>query len=115
LVQAFMAGGGVLLVLVRDPRLMAPAMGFFALAVVLHLALVTGEVTMGHPTAHARLAARHMVRGRYAPWFWTGIVLPFAALFLVAPFPAAAGILALAGLLAYEHAYVQAGQSVPLA
>ena len=34
--------------------------------------------------------------------------------FLVAP-GAAVAILALAGLLAYEHAFVQAGQAVPLA
>jgi len=115
LIQAFMAGGAVLLLLVQDPRLMGPVVGFFGLAVVLHLALVAGEVTMAHPTAHATLAARNMMFGAYAPWFWGGVLLPLTALFAVASFPVAAGILALAGLLAYEHAYVQAGQSVPLA
>jgi Ni/Fe-hydrogenase subunit HybB-like protein len=115
LVQALMAGGAVLLFMVQDPRLMGPVAAFFGLAVVLHLALVVSEVTMAHPTAHAALAARNMVRGRYAPWFWAGVLLAVAALPVVASVPVAAGALALAGLFAYEHAYVQAGQSVPLA
>ena len=114
-VQAFLAGGAVLLLLVRDPRLAAPAGGFFALAAVLHLLLVAGEVTMAHPTAHASLAAKTMIRGRYAPWFWAGFLLPLASLFAVAGQPSLAAVMALAGLFAYEHAYVQAGQSVPLA
>ncbi|HSG09480.1 MAG TPA: 4Fe-4S dicluster domain-containing protein [Longimicrobiales bacterium] len=115
LVQAFMAGGAVLLILVQDPRLVGPVVGFSGMSVVLHLGLVAGEVTMAHPTAHATLAARNMVWGRYAPWFWAGVLLPAAALLVVASVPAAAGLLVLAGLFAYEHAYVQAGQSVPLA
>ena len=55
-----------------------------------------------------------MVSGRYGAAFRASIVLmaagglaPWAGA-LVAP-------LALAGLLAYEHTYIQAGQSVPLA
>ena len=62
-----------------------------------------------------------MVRGRYAPWFWSGILLvTLAAALTVSPLAGAwvaplIGIAALAGLLAHEHAYVQAGQSVPLA
>jgi formate-dependent nitrite reductase membrane component NrfD len=115
LVQAFMAGGAVLLLMVRDPRLLGPVVGFFGLSVVLHLGMVAGEVTMAHPTAHGALAAKNMVRGKYADWFWSGVVLTAAALFVVGSFPGAAGAAALAGLFAYEHAYVQAGQSVPLA
>ena len=79
-----------------------------------HLLLVLGEVTLGHPTAHAHLAAREMTRGRYAPFFMAGVM--FCAGALAAPLiGAAAAPLALLGLLAHEHAYVQAGQSVPLA
>lgn len=115
LIQAFMAGGGVLLLVVRDPLMMAPVIGFSALAVILHLMMVAGEMTMAHPTAHAALAARNMMFGTYAPWFWAGVLLPLTALFAVGSYPVAAGSLALAGLLTYEHAYVQAGQSVPLA
>jgi hypothetical protein len=79
-----------------------------------HLLMVAGEVTLAHPTAHARLAAHEMTRGRYAPWFGTGVVLVAAG--LAAPLLGAwAAPLALGGLLAHEHAYIQAGQSVPLA
>jgi Ni/Fe-hydrogenase subunit HybB-like protein len=42
---------------------------------LLHLLMVWGEVTLTHPTAHARLAVREMTRGRYAAFFWAGIVL----------------------------------------
>ena len=55
-----------------------------------------------------------MTGGRYARLFWASIVLVLDA--VTAPWTgAAAGIAALAGLALYEHAYVQAGQSVPLA
>jgi heme exporter protein D len=76
--------------------------------------MVWGEVSLTHPTAHARLAVREMTRGRYGAFFWTGIVLTLAAVF--APWlGVAASPLALVGLALHEHAYVQAGQSVPLA
>ena len=53
-------------------------------------------------------------RGRYAPFFWAGILLTLGAVF--APLiGVAAAPLALTGLALHEHAYVQAGQSVPLA
>jgi hypothetical protein len=85
-------------------------------ATLLHLLLLAGEVTMTHATAHARLAAWEMTSGRYALFFRTGVCLQALAVlvFLVAP-GAPVAILALAGLLAYEHAFVQAGQAVPLA
>jgi hypothetical protein len=58
-----------------------------------------------------------MTRGRFAPYFRAGLVLVAAG--LLAPVAGAAApavaVLVLAGLLAHEHAYVQAGQSVPLA
>jgi hypothetical protein len=83
-------------------------------AAAAHLALVAGEVTLPHVTAHAHLATEEMVRGRFARFFWPGTVLVAAA--VAAPWiGVAAAPLALAGLLAYEHAYVQAGQCVPLA
>ncbi len=85
-----------------------------AAAALAHLLLTAGEATIGHPTAHARLAARELTHGRYAPVFWAGLVLVAAA--LAAPWlGAVAAAPALLGLLAHEHAYVQAGQSVPLA
>jgi hypothetical protein len=55
-----------------------------------------------------------MTRGRYAGFFWTGVALVAAG--LLAPLAApVAGLAALTGLLAHEHAYVQAAQAVPLA
>src|SRR6266568_7704221 len=85
-----------------------------AVAAATHLALVAGEITLPHVTAHARLATRELTRGRHRRPFGTGLVLIAAA--VAAPWIGTlAAPLALAGLLAYEHAYVQAGQSVPLA
>src|SRR5215217_397625 len=91
---------------------------------VIHLLMVWGEVSLTHPTAHARLAIWEMVSGRYKTDFWTGIILSFLGglLPLLAvlgvlntSFGTAAAPLALIGLMLFEHAYVQAGQSVPLA
>jgi len=109
LVQALVLGAAVQLLVG-----VAGAAWLLAAAAGAHLLLLAGEVTMGHPTAHARAAAHAMTGGRYARWFWPGVAL--AALGAAAPWigPVAA-IPALAAILAHEHAYVQAGQSVPLA
>ncbi|MFP5298112.1 MAG: NrfD/PsrC family molybdoenzyme membrane anchor subunit, partial [Actinomycetota bacterium] len=79
-----------------------------------HLLMVLGEITLHHPTAHAHLATWEMTRGRYRTFFWAAAVLMVVALFAPLMGPAA-GLFALAGLLAHEHAYVQAAQIVPLA
>ncbi|HKP84142.1 MAG TPA: NrfD/PsrC family molybdoenzyme membrane anchor subunit, partial [Pyrinomonadaceae bacterium] len=90
----------------------------------IHLLMIWGEVSLTHPTAHARLAIWEMVNGRYKNDFWIGIILsllggllPLLAVLGVveASFGAAAAPLALIGMMLFEHAYVQAGQSVPLA
>jgi Fe-S-cluster-containing dehydrogenase component/formate-dependent nitrite reductase membrane component NrfD len=114
-VQALLAGGAVLTLGVQDPDLTAPIRTFYGLALVLHLAFALGEATMGHPTAHAALAARNMTKGIFAPYFWGGIGLTVVAVGVVAFQPAAAAVAGLVGLYLYEHAFVQAGQSVPLA
>ncbi len=91
---------------------------------LIHLLMIWGEVSLTHPTAHARLAVWEMVRGRYRSEFWMGIalsiigaLLPSLASFglLDVSFAIGGAPLALVGLMLYEHAYVQAGQSVPLA
>jgi Fe-S-cluster-containing dehydrogenase component/formate-dependent nitrite reductase membrane component NrfD len=91
---------------------------------LIHLLMIWGEVSLTHPTAHARLAIWEMVRGRYKSDFWIGTVLsllgallPALALFgyLSPPLTVAGVPLALVGMMLYENAYVQAGQSVPLA
>jgi Fe-S-cluster-containing dehydrogenase component/formate-dependent nitrite reductase membrane component NrfD len=157
-VQALLAGAAALLpaALAIHSDLLGPLFVVLAAASLLHLALVLGEHTLTHGTAHAHLAIREMVRGRYRVWFWTGLALTaagaaqayfgadaagmFSAPPIVPPgatggaaaaasgaFSAAADVLtemvsavvapllALLGLFAFEHAYVQAGQSVPLA
>jgi Fe-S-cluster-containing dehydrogenase component/formate-dependent nitrite reductase membrane component NrfD len=120
-VQALIAGAAVLLPVGSG---LARGGGLFSrvlmLSCLVHLLLVLGEHTLTHATAHARLAAWEMTHGRYAPWFRPSVVLLAAA--ATAPLwpPRSAGVViaalcALAGLFAYEHAYVQAGQAVPLA
>jgi Fe-S-cluster-containing dehydrogenase component/formate-dependent nitrite reductase membrane component NrfD len=95
-----------------------------AVSSLLHLLMIWGEVSLTHPTAHARLAIWEMVRGRYQSDFWVGTVLSFLGGLLPclsllgyvsAPLGVGGAPLALIGLMLYENAYVQAGQSVPLA
>lgn len=85
----------------------------------LHIALVLSEALIPHMTADAAKAARNMIKGRFRVYYWTGLivggVLPFIISFSYVPgIVEIASLLVIVGLLAYEHAYVQAGQSVPL-
>jgi hypothetical protein len=117
-IQAGLVGAaGMLLVaaVAGQPDAAQDALGWVvAVAAGLHLLLALGEATLAHPTAHAKLAGWEMTSGRYAAFFRIGFLLVAAGLLAplvgwwVAPF-------VLAGLLAHEHAYIQAGQSVPLA
>jgi Fe-S-cluster-containing dehydrogenase component/formate-dependent nitrite reductase membrane component NrfD len=120
LVQALAAGAAALLplALLLEPAAVPALARWLAIAVALHLAMVAGEMTLPHPTAHARLAAYELHGGRYRVAFRAGLLLVAVALaapWLGAPLAAAAAVATLAGLLAHEHAYVQAGQAVPLA
>jgi Fe-S-cluster-containing dehydrogenase component len=84
-----------------------------AVACAAHVLLAGAEITVSHPTEHAHLAVAAMTRGRYARYFWPGLAA--TAVGVAAPWIGAAAVpFALLGLLACEHAYVQAGQSVPL-
>jgi len=137
-VQAMLLGSAVLLpliVLLRGTTSFDEFIGFMrpeirwllwslGISSMIHLLMVWGEVSLTHPTAHARLAIWEMVKGRYKSEFWTGTIL--SILGGVLPLLAALGVLgislgvagaplALIGLMLFEHAYVQAGQSVPLA
>lgn len=95
-----------------------------AMTSLLHVLMVWGEVSLTHSTAHARVAVWEMTHGRYKNTFWIGLLLSIAGGLL--PWLAVLGYvsisigvggapLALIGLMLFEHAYVQAGQSVPLA
>ena len=118
IIQAILAGASALVPVAGlvEPGAVAALVRVAAGATLLHLLLVAGEATMTHGTAHARLAAWEMTSGRYALFFRSGVALQAlgAATLVLAPGPLGA-ILALAGLLAFEHAFVQAGQAVPLA
>jgi Fe-S-cluster-containing dehydrogenase component len=84
------------------------------IAAAVHLLLVAAEVTVPHGSAHAHLATRELAWGGYRVPFWIGGV--FILCCGLAPWIGiAATPLALLGLLAYEHAYVRAGQCVALA
>jgi formate-dependent nitrite reductase membrane component NrfD len=120
-VQALMAGAAALVpfVALLEPRGLQAALIVLGVSALTHLLFVGAEVTLAHTTAHAQAAMRTMTRGRYASWFWTGMTLAVlcagACVSPVAAFAFFAVPFSLAALFAYEHAYVQAGQSVPLA
>jgi Fe-S-cluster-containing dehydrogenase component/formate-dependent nitrite reductase membrane component NrfD len=115
LVQAVVAGAAMLALLTSGSGVDSAVTGAFRLALGAHLLLVVGEVSMGHPTAHAALAARNMTWGAYGHYFWSAVPLALLALYFATSAPTIAGVAALSSLALYEHAYVQAGQSVPLA
>jgi Fe-S-cluster-containing dehydrogenase component/formate-dependent nitrite reductase membrane component NrfD len=114
--QALLAGAAVLLIAdsFGDQSVIEPLSWAVAAAALLHLLMVWGEASLPHGTAHAHLAVWEMTSGAYMPYFWVGIALLLAS--LTAPFwEVGAALPALLGLLAYEHAYVQSAQKVPLA
>jgi formate-dependent nitrite reductase membrane component NrfD len=115
MVQAGIAGAGVLALLPGLDVAARAACGIMlAVACAVHLLLIAAEAPLSHATAHASLAHHEMTGGRYGAWFkWS---LALVAVGAAAPwFGPLAALPALAGLFAYEHAYVQAGQAVPLA
>lgn len=89
-------------------------------ALAVHFALIVSEWVIPHVIVDAKRAAHQMIYGRYRAFFWTGMIVGAALPLLIGIFignpvaAAAVSVLALVGLLPYEHAYVQAGQSVPL-
>jgi Ni/Fe-hydrogenase subunit HybB-like protein len=129
LVQSLLLGSAVLLVLatyreVSSLVVVSPLTWLLAITSLIHLLMIWGEVSLTHSTAHARLAVWEMVSGRYRNDFWLGTLLSLAGgvvptlavLGVLSPWLGVAGApLALMGLMLFENAYVQAGQSVPLA
>jgi ferredoxin/formate-dependent nitrite reductase membrane component NrfD len=103
-----------------------PLLWIVAAGTIIHLLMVWGEISLTHGSAHARLATWEMTRGRYSDFFRFSIIFSIAGLAVLAfgltlqmgPLLVAYGVallLLLIGMMLYEHAYVQAGQSVPLA
>ncbi len=115
-VHMALAGAGALLpaAAMLETMVVPTLLWILAGSALLHVLMLLGEATLTHPTAHTKLASWEMHRGRHASVFWLGTVLTLVA--VAAPWIGwIAAIPALAGLLLHEHAYVQAGQSVPLA
>lgn len=132
MVQALLVGSAALLPFaVRlepatqlDRGVILPLLWILVITSLLHVLMIWGEVSLTHATAHARLAVWEMVSGRYKSDFWVGLVLSIlgsliAWLALLGVVSSSLGVgcvpMALIGLMLYENAYVQAGQSVPLA
>jgi Fe-S-cluster-containing dehydrogenase component/formate-dependent nitrite reductase membrane component NrfD len=115
LAQAVLLGSAVTLPFGHwlEPAAVGSLEWMLAGAALAHCAMVIAEITLPHGTAHAHRAVREMTLGRYAGFFWVGLLLVLIA--VLAPVIGVAAVpLALLGVLAHEHAYVQAGQSVPL-
>lgn len=122
--HALSAGSALLLIVAAVSNLAALALFASVLAAGLGALLATqllGDFAIPHSTTNARQAHHLMTHGRYGTYFWlgtlaqvVGLIAAVAAVALDAgPLAVLGGVLALAGLLAAEHAWVQAGQLVP--
>lgn len=120
-VQALMCGSGFLLLLAPlfnagfAPEVQALWQVVFAASLVLNLVLTLGgEFAVPHASQVAAAAAHMITHGRFRTWYWFsiigGLLVP---LLLLALAPALAGLLAIAGLFAYEWAFVMAPQQIP--
>ena len=126
LTQAVAAGGAVwlitdLLVDMPEPVLVQ---GVTIGALTATSILILAEV-LGDHSPHVAAAVRSMTQGDQRNYFLAGVVgglvTPIILLIVslmvdtqASTFSFLAGIFVLAGMWAYEHSYVQAGQSVPL-
>jgi len=125
LVQAVMAGAAALILLALfaplDVATLELLAAIFAWALAANLLLTAaGEFAVPHASAVASAAARMITRGRYAPQYWMslcgGLLLPLAIAVVFRGTPAALALgasLSLAGLFAYEWAFVFAPQQIP--
>ncbi len=124
LVQGILAGSAALVPVASalESTAITPLMWTLATSGLVHFLMIVGEVYLTHGTAHAKLATFEMTAGRYKSFYGVGMGLTLAAIFGGIWFAVDAGaaawvtsLLALTGLFLFEHAYVQAGQAVPLA
>ncbi|MDI6908603.1 4Fe-4S dicluster domain-containing protein [Nocardioides sp.] len=126
-VQAVLVGSGALAIaaLVLDVSeaaedLLAMA---FVLSATVHLLMLALEYAGRHASRQAAVAAHIVARGRYASLFWLGAVAPTGAALVLGALAAGglgtvplaiAGLLVQPALIAYESAFVRAGQDPPL-
>jgi Fe-S-cluster-containing dehydrogenase component/formate-dependent nitrite reductase membrane component NrfD len=127
LVQSAVAGSGALLTAAAFTEVGVDGRRWltrgFVGASLANLGLLAAEYGSRHPTKNASAAAHMVTHGRYAKLFRRGAVgLGALSAALAAPalggrrrhWAAAGGLVAQAGLLAYESVFVRAGQDVPL-
>ena len=122
--QAVVAGGAAtaLLGVAGFDALVGPSRLSLAAGLVGHLAFVGSEIFTPHQTEDAEEAAARITRGRFRRAFWiggglVGIALPLVVLAAsgASVAVAAAGVLALVGLLAFEYCWIIAPQTISLA
>ncbi len=127
LVQAAMVGAGAMAVFAALLDVGDDGVALIArtlvVAAVLHLTVTAVDLFGTHHSANAAVAARTIVRGRYARLFWLGAVAPVVVAVVLAALSwdggtivavVVAGLVVQAALLAYETVYVRAAQDVPL-
>jgi formate-dependent nitrite reductase membrane component NrfD len=128
LVQSIMAGSATIIIagtILRDTsNVQTVSATVLAASTLAHLVLISTEILVEHSSKAKARAVHMMTRGPYSQLFWgmgicVGSILPLSLLAVSAIlhwfwlFPIAAAI-SLIGLLAYEHCFVMAGQSVRL-
>ena len=115
LADALVAGAAVSTILSLSVSLPS---GTLLTSAVVMLALTALEFIPKHQTKNADLAAKLILRGPYAGWFWggvvaVGLVLPLIVTLAGGPL-AVAAIGLLVHIVAKNHVVVQAPQRVPL-
>jgi Fe-S-cluster-containing dehydrogenase component/formate-dependent nitrite reductase membrane component NrfD len=130
LIQSLMAGAGALLLVglaLPLPAGMGALLGWvFGVSLLLDLFVtLLGELGVPHASEVAARAAHAISHGRYRRHFWQGSILlghllPLALLIIALLLPglataalAVAGLAAIAGLYAFEYAFVMAPQEIP--
>ena len=123
IVQAAAAGAAVGVLLQAAGGAAAVSLAVpMTVAIGVHLALVAfGEITVPHVSRDAESATKALVTGPLKGWFWSGVVSAAVAMALIvaggsgAPLIAAVGaVIVLIALALYDHAWLLAGQAVPL-
>ena len=129
-VQAFMAGSGLLLILNlfmdMPQELVQAAGGVLVTAVLIDLfIMLIGEFSIPHASEVAAKAAHEIRHGRYKNHFWAGSIglghiIPLLLLLFTIPLAtispilgALAGVCCIGGLYFYEYAFVMAPQEIP--
>jgi formate-dependent nitrite reductase membrane component NrfD/ferredoxin len=130
LIQSFVAGSGAMLIVAfflpdAPERLSDVAWITFAVALLLDLfVILVGEFSIPHASEVAARAAHEISHGHYKNMFWWGsvalghvvpLVLALATIWISGQtaLGAVAGLAAIAGLYAYEYAFVMAPQEIP--